>query len=332
MNKEDRVNNFSIHQPAMVTEVLSYLAPEESPDGVFVDATTSTGGHAFEIARRLGKGGTLIGLDIDKSGLEMAQERLSSTPPEIKLFKANYKDLDLALEASGSVKADGILFDLGFSSFQVDQPSRGFSFQNDGPLDMRMDPEGEVTAEDIVNDYSFEELKRIISNYGEENWADGIAREIVNHRKENRIETTQELVGIIEVAIPEGEKGRRNTHPATKTFQALRIVVNDELTNLDRGLETAFNCLKEGGVMVVISYHSLEDRKVKRFFTHKEKECICPPDLPVCRCNKRAEVSILTKGAVSPTKQEIEENPRARSAKLRAARRIVPQPTDPGNS
>lgn len=323
--KDDRgkENNFSIHEPVMVDEVLSYLNPEKSKDGVFVDATTSTGGHALEIARRLGRDGTLVGLDLDEEGLKLARGRLASTPPQINLYQANYKDMNLALEAAGKSNADGILFDLGFSSFQIDEPTRGFSFQTDGPLDMRMDPGGETTAEEIVNEYSFEKLKRIITRYGEENWADGITKKIVERRKEKRITTTGELVEVIEGAIPKGVKARRNSHPATKTFQALRIAVNNELANIDQGLETAFDCLKQSGVMVVISYHSLEDRKVKQFFSRKEKDCICPPDLPVCRCDKEVEAEILSKGAVRPSEQEIEDNPRSRSAKLRAARKIV---------
>ncbi|MBS3786868.1 16S rRNA (cytosine(1402)-N(4))-methyltransferase RsmH [Candidatus Bipolaricaulota bacterium] len=310
----------------MVNEVLNHLEPEKSKSGVFVDATTSTGGHAIEIARRLGPGGTLIGLDLDKSGLKVAKDRLSNTPSQVKLYQANYKDMNLALEAAGRSGADGILFDLGFSSFQIDEPSRGFSFQKDGPLDMRMDLDGEITAEEVVNEYSFDELKQIIARYGEESWADGIAQEIVERRKKERITTTGELVEVIEAAIPEGEKGRRNKHPATRTFQALRIAVNDELANIDKGLETAFDCLDKSGVIVVISYHSLEDRKVKRFFAYKEKKCICPPDLPVCRCDKEAEVDSLTEGAVRPSEKEIEKNPRARSAKLRAARKLINQP------
>jgi 16S rRNA (cytosine1402-N4)-methyltransferase len=307
----------------MVDEVLSYLSPEEKKDGVFIDATTSTGGHAAAIAKRLSPEGTLIGLDLDERGLEVAKKRLSDSPPRVELFKANYGDMNLCLDAAGKSGADGVLFDLGFSSFQIDKPSRGFSFQKDGPLDMRMDPDGEITAEDVVNEYSFEELKRAIGKYGEEGWADGIAREIVRSREEKRITTTGELVEVIERAIPEGEKARRNTHPATKTFQALRITVNDELNNLDRGLETGFDCLNKGGTMVVISYHSLEDRKVKRFFAHKEKDCVCPPDLPVCSCDKRREVEVVTNGAIRPSQEEIEVNPRGRSAKLRAARKLV---------
>ena len=325
MCKDPKSGDVSIHEPVMVDEVLSYLAPEEKKDGVFIDATTSTGGHAAAIAERLGPEGTLIGLDLDERGLDVAKNRLSGSPPSVELFKANYGDMNLCLDAAGKSGADGILFDLGFSSFQIDAPSRGFSFQQDGPLDMRMDPDGDITAEEIVNEHSFEELRRIISSYGEEGWADGIAREIVRSRKEKRITTTGALAEVIETAIPEGEKARRNTHPATKTFQALRIAVNDELNNLDRGLETGFDCLNKGGTMVVIAYHSLEDRKVKQFFAHKEKDCICPPDLPVCRCDKRREIELVTKGAIRPSREEIAENPRGRSAKLRAGRKLVPR-------
>ena len=313
----------SIHEPVMVSEVLNYLAAEATSNGTFLDATTSTGGHALEIARHLGKNGVLIGIDLDERGLEIAKNRLSRTPPEVNLYKANYKDMKAALEASGVSGVNGVLFDLGFSSFQLDEPERGFSFQTDGPLDMRMDPGGEITAEEVVNDYSFAELKRIIIRYGEESWADGIARAILERRGKERITTTGELVKIIERAIPEGEKARRNSHPATRTFQALRIEVNDELNNLDEGLEAAYDCLYKCGVMVVISYHSLEDRKVKRFLNYREKDCICPPDLPVCRCDKESEVEVLTEGAERPSEEEIEKNPRARSARLRAARKIV---------
>jgi len=323
VNNSGNSKDKPIHEPVMVEEVLNYLNPESIKNGVFVDATASTGGHAVEIARRLGSDGTFIGLDLDQNALEVAKDRLSGTPPRINLYRANYKNMDMALEARGESNAVGILFDLGFSSFQIDKPTRGFSFQHDGPLDMRMDQKGGITAEDVVNKYSFEELKRIILTYGEERWADGIARQIVDRRKEERISTTEQLVEVIETAIPEGEKARRKTHPATKTFQALRIAVNDELNNLDQGLETAFNCLQKGGVMVVISYHSLEDRKVKRFFAYKEKKCICPPDLPICRCEKEAEVDILTNGAIRPSEAEIEKNPRARSAKLRAVKKLV---------
>ncbi len=312
-----------IHDPVMVEEVIGYLRPEEKRSGVFCDATTSTGGHAEEIVSRLSSDGVYIGLDLDESALRFAKERLSGYPARVELYRANYSRLDEVLEAVGVAGADGVLFDLGFSTFQIEDPERGFSFQKKGPLDMRMNPEGDLTAEEIVNNYAFEELKQLILRYGEEKWADGIAKEIVKQRKQKRIKTTRDLVRVIESALPEGEKRRRNIHPATKTFQALRIAVNDELNNLKKGLETAFGCLKKGGVLVVISYHSLEDRETKRFLKYKARDCICPPDLPVCRCDKEAEVELLTGGAVRPDESEIGENPRSRSARLRAGKKIT---------
>ena len=312
-----------LHEPVMMEEVLSLLRPEESPTGLFVDGTTSTGGHAGEIAARLAPAGTLVGLDLDRKGLQLARDRLADLPPNVELYRANFRDMDRALEQLDRGKADGILLDLGFSSFQLEDSDRGFSFQKDGPLDMRMDPDAELTAADIVNDYSFTELKRILLEYGEEGWADAIAGTIVSHREEGRIERTGQLVEIIEAAVPDGVKGRSKIHPATRSFQALRIAVNDEMTNLEEGLEVGFDCLKRGGVMVVISYHSLEDRRVKRFFRHKEKDCICPPDLPVCRCDKVKEVSLLTDGAVRPSPEEVKRNYRARSARLRAVERLT---------
>lgn len=312
-----------LHEPVMVGEVLDQLKPGEAGKEVFLDGTTSTGGHALEIARKLGPDDGLIGIDIDESALEVAKGRLEGVRPEVKLYRANYSDMDLVLEEAGFQAVDGILLDLGFSSFQLEDAGRGFSFQSEGPLDMRMDRrEKETTAEDVVNNYSFEELKDIILRYGEEEWADGIARKIVRSREESRVTTTGELVSVIEKALPEGVKGRRKIHPATKTFQALRIEVNHEMKNLEDGLKTAFNCLKKGGTLAVITYHSLEDRRVKQFFNHKEKDCICPPDLPVCRCDKEKEVDVTAK-ALTPTEKEIEENPRSRSAKLRAGRKLT---------
>ncbi|MBS3740153.1 16S rRNA (cytosine(1402)-N(4))-methyltransferase RsmH [Candidatus Bipolaricaulota bacterium] len=309
------------HDPVMVEEVLSYLEPQKKKSGVFVDATTSTGGHAKEVVKHLGSAGTFIGLDLDRFALEAASDRLNGFAPEVKLYQANYKNVDLVLEKTRIEAVDGILFDLGFSSFQLEDSERGFSFQEEGPLDMRMNPEEGITAEEIVNQYSFAELKNIFLRYGEEGWADGVAKEIVKVREKNKITSTGQLVDIIREAIPKGERKRRKTHPATKTFQALRIAVNKELSNLEEGLKTGFNCLKKDGVIVVISYHSLEDRRVKRFFNFKEKDCICPPDFPVCRCDKEKEIQILVKG-VTPGESEIRENPRARSARLRAGKRV----------
>ena len=323
MTHDNREKDPRIHEPVMVNEVLSYLKPGERDGEVIVDGTTSTGGHALEIAKLLRPDATLIGLDLDKSGLEVANERLKGTQPTVKLFQANYRDIALVLNREGIDEVDGVLLDLGFSSFQIEDPERGFSFQKDGPLDMRMNPESDLTAKRIINQYPFDELKNILSRYGEEGWADGIAREIVQKRGQERITTTEQLKQVIESALPEGEKHRRSVHPATKTFQALRIAVNDELKNLEDGLESAFNCLNRGGVIVVISYHSLEDRRVKRFLNYKEKDCTCPPDLPICSCDKVQEVEILTSGAVRPSKAEVERNSRSRSARLRAGRKIA---------
>lgn len=311
-----------LHEPVMVNEVLEQLEPGEAEGEIFLDGTTSTGGHALKIARKLGPDGTLIGIDLDESALGVAKKRLEGVKPEVKLYRANFSDMDLVLEEAGYSSVDGILLDLGFSSYQLENPSRGFSFQSDGPLDMRMNNEAETTAEEVVNNYPFEELKEVILRYGEEKWADGIAREIVRSREESRITTTGDLVSVIERALPSGEKGRRRIHPATKTFQGLRIEVNNELANLEDGLATAFNCLNRGGILTVISYHSLEDRRVKQFFNHREKDCICPPDFPVCRCDKEKEVEVTAKG-LTPTEKEIKENPRSRSAKLRAGRKLT---------
>lgn len=321
MNKSN--SGGPLHEPVMVDEVLGQLKPGKAGEEAFLDGTTSTGGHALEIARKLGPDDRLIGIDLDESALEVAKDRLEGSQPEVKLYRANYSDVDLVLEEASIQAVDGILLDLGFSSFQLEDTGRGFSFQSEGPLDMRMGRrEEETTAEDVVNDYSFEELKGIILRYGEEEWADGIAREIVRNREESRITTTGDLVTVIENALPEGLKGRRRIHPATKTFQALRIEVNNELKNLEDGLKTAFSCLKKGGTLAIITYHSLEDRRVKQFFNHKEKDCICPPDLPVCRCGKEKEVEVTAKG-LTPTEKEIKENPRSRSAKLRAGKKLT---------
>jgi len=319
---DHRGNNYG-HIPVMVDEVLSYLAVEDNRSGVYVDGTTSTGGHSQAIAEELSSEGTLICLDLDRRALELAKDRLKGFAPAVRLYQANFKSIDRVLERLEVKKVDGILLDLGFSSTQVDDGARGFAFRLEGPLDMRMNRDAELTAEKIVNGYSYEELKRIIREYGEERWAPRIAGFIVEKRETNKINTTGQLVEIIEQAIPKKVQFERSIHPATKTFQALRIEVNDELENLETGLKTAYGSLKTGGVMVVLSYHSLEDRRVKQFFRHKEKDCICPPGLPICRCDKVQEMEILTDSPKRPSEEEVSSNPRARSARLRAARKIV---------
>ncbi|MFP3953673.1 MAG: 16S rRNA (cytosine(1402)-N(4))-methyltransferase RsmH [Candidatus Acetothermia bacterium] len=320
MNEENGGSN--LHVPVMVGQVLEYLDVEHKPDGTFLDATTSTGGHSRAVAEEMSGDGELICLDVDRMALRTAKDRLEGTPPRVALYQANFSEIDRVLEIEGGVRLDGILFDLGFSSFQIDDPERGFSFQKEGPLDMRMNQEGELTAAEVVNKYERGELKRIISKYGEKRWAGRIAYKIVEARKRERISTTGDLVTVIREAIPGRVQRASSIHPATKTFQALRIHVNGEMKNLQRGLDKAFDGLKIGGTMVFLSYHSLEDRRVKKFFNYKEKDCICPPELPVCRCDKEQEMEVLTSGAERPSVDEVANNPRARSARLRAGRRL----------
>lgn len=312
-----------LHTPVMVNEVLSYLHVQENPSGIFLDATTSTGGHALAITQEMAPDGRLICLDLDKQALETAKKRLEEAKPEVKLYQANYTDMDSVLELEEVSAVDGLLFDLGFSSFQLENEKRGFSFQRDGPLDMRMNRKQELTAERVVNEYPYGKLKRIIREFGEERWASKIAHNIVSTRDDARITTTKDLVQIIRESIPKKVQGKSRIHPATKTFQALRIHVNGEIDNLETGLKKGFNVLSKGGTMVFLSYHSLEDRRVKKFFNYKKKDCICPPELPVCRCDKVQEMKILTSGAEKPSKREIKANPRSRSARLRAGRKIV---------
>ncbi len=317
------------HRPVLLHEVLAHLAVR--PEGAYVDATVGGGGHAYEIARRLDpdRGGRLIGLDVDPKALAAAAGRLREFLKKgtVELVRASYVDLEKVLKERGIAGVDGVLLDLGLSSLQLADRERGFSFRGDGPLDMRFDPEGPLTAAEILNAYPEEELARILREYGEERYASRIAGEIVRARARKPIETTRELVELVLRAIPQPAQRasfRRGLHPATRTFQALRIAVNRELENVERGLETAFRSLKPGGRLVVISFHSLEDRLVKRFMQAKAQGCVCPPEVPICRCGRRPEAKLL--GKATPTEGEIAENPRARSARLRALERVRPTP------
>jgi 16S rRNA (cytosine1402-N4)-methyltransferase len=246
---------------------------------------------------------------------------LASLEGSAYLYRANFRELEELVANSGVERIDGILFDLGVSSYQFDTPERGFSYRVDAPLDMRMDPERTLTARELVNSASRQELREILDEYGEERWAARIADFIVKRRKQSPLETTGELVKVIKQAIPAGAR-RTGPHPARRTFQALRIAVNNELENLKLGLEAAVNCTDPGARICVISFHSLEDRIVKHRFRFYEKDCICPPDLPVCRCDKQQELEVLTRGPVTAGDEEIERNSRARSAKLRVAERV----------
>ena len=311
------------HIPVLLDECINALDLPDHP--VFVDATLGFAGHSFEAAKQLGRDGLLIGIDQDEVALASAAERLEAIPganrPELALLRGNFGDLDDMLASCEIPGIDAILFDLGVSSVQIDTQSRGFSFKENGPLDMRMDPGKQtLTAEEIVNTYNAADLARIIRAYSDEKWASRIADFIVKAREEAPIEESGQLVDIIKAAIPASAR-RAGGHPAKRTFQALRIEVNSELTVLRRGLDAAVRWLNPGGMLVVISYHSLEDRIVKDTFARFANRCTCPPELPVCACGKQPILDVVTRKPQLPTPEEIERNPRARSAKLRVARK-----------
>ncbi len=307
----------------MLAECLENLNLEEG--SVFVDATLGFAGHSFEAAKRLGRKGTLIGIDQDEVALSSAADKLGSIPedrrPNLELLRGNFGDMDELLLKAEVPGIDAVLFDLGVSSVQIDTPSRGFSFKEDGPLDMRMDPGNQtITAAEIVNNSNTADLARIIRSNSDEKWASRIADFIVAARENAPIETSSQLVDIIKAAIPASAR-RAGGHPAKRTFQALRIEVNSELTVLRRGLDAAVRWLNPGGRIVVISYHSLEDRIVKDTFSSFANRCTCPPDLPMCVCGKQPVLDVVTRKPKLPQPEEVERNPRARSAKLRVAQK-----------
>lgn len=306
------------HIPVMLNEVITYLDLRQG--GTYIDCTLGGGGHTSEIIKKIQPGGRVIGIDQDPNALQAAQNRLAMYKDRITFVHSNFYRLKDIVQENEVGEADGVLFDLGVSSHQLDEGDRGFSYMHDAPLDMRMNPQDKVTAENLVNELEEQELARIIKEYGEERWAKRIARFIVENRQSKRIGTTGELVGIIKKAVPAGAR-REGPHPAKRTFQALRIAVNDELNRFAQTLRDTVDILKPGGRVCVISFHSLEDRITKEVFRDLAKDCICPPELPVCRCNKQKQVDIITSKPVLPGAQEIEDNPRARSAKLRAARK-----------
>ena len=307
-----------IHQPVLMGEVVKLLSPR--PRGVIVDGTIGMGGHTEQLLEAH-ETIEVIGIDRDEEALKIAKERLTPFAGRVRFVHGNYRDCVEVLGTLGVEKIDGFLLDLGLSSLQLDRPERGFSFRTSGPLDMRMDQTRGINAADLVNGASVEELSDVISRYGEERFARRVAGAIVAARAKGAIETTDRLARIVYDAIPRKFHPPR-IHPATRTFQALRIAVNDELDNLEKGLEAGFSVLSAGGVMAVISFHSLEDRMVKGFFRYKALSCVCPPDLPVCMCDKKVEMEVLTKKPILPSDEEISINPRARSAKLRAARKL----------
>jgi 16S rRNA (cytosine1402-N4)-methyltransferase len=310
-----------IHIPVLPQEVLAYLTPQ--PGEVFLDGTLGMGGHSSLIAQALGPEGTIIGIDQDEKALSIAKAKLKDFPGKTLFFLGNFRYLEEYLEQEGISTVDGVLFDLGVSSLQLDTGERGFSYWQDAPLDMRMDQSSGLSAAEFINTAKKREIAEIIRVFGEERWASRIAEFIVEERKKKPIHTTGELVEVIKAAIPAAAR-RTGPHPARKTFQALRIHVNQELEALEEGLKAGIKRLSPGGRMAVISFHSLEDRVVKRVFQEKARACWCPPKLPVCVCGgQNQQVEILTSRPVLPQKTELDRNPRSRSAKLRALRKLV---------
>jgi 16S rRNA (cytosine1402-N4)-methyltransferase len=308
----------AIHVPVLAGELIDLLAPH--PGQTAIDGTVGGGGHARLIAERIGPSGTLIGIDRDPVAEERFAELAADVPCSTRFIRATFAD-GLARLLEEDVRADLVTLDLGMSSLQVDARERGFSYSYDAPLDMRMDPSQELTATEIVNEWDERRLARLLREYGEERYAGRIARAIVRRRGETTIETTQELVDVIKSAVPAPARFAGG-HPAKRSFQAIRIAVNDELEQLDRALPLAWAALREGGRIGVICFHSLEDRRVKRFLADRARGCICPPDLPVCVCGREPEAEPLTRRAVVPTPGEVASNPRSRSARLRASRKL----------
>ncbi|MBE6680979.1 MAG: 16S rRNA (cytosine(1402)-N(4))-methyltransferase RsmH [Ruminococcaceae bacterium] len=307
------------HYSVLLNETVDSL--NIKPDGVYVDCTLGGAGHSNLIASRLSEKGRLIGIDRDEYALGKAKERLAKYGDRIMLVHTNFVDGAEVLKSHGIDRIDGVVADLGVSSFQLDDATRGFSYMQDAPLDMRMDRSEEMTAYDVVNTYSERELAKIIDMYGEERYASSIARKIVKYREEKLIETTLELSEIIKSGIPAKNK-QDGPHPAKRTFQAIRIEVNGELNIISDTINNFFPMLSPGGRMAIITFHSLEDRIVKHTFLEKTVGCTCPPDFPVCVCGKKAEGRVITKKPILPSQQELDENPRSRSAKLRVLEKI----------
>ena len=306
------------HKPVLLDECIEALAIR--PEGVYLDGTLGRAGHSREIARRLTTG-RLICVDRDQAALDAAEERLAPWRERVTLVHSNFCALDAILDGLGLDGVDGMLFDLGVSSPQLDDASRGFSYRTDAPLDMRMDQTDTLTARAVVNEWPQEELRRILWQYGEERYAPAVAGAIVRARDKRPIETTLELVEVVMGAMPPAAL-REKQHPAKRTFQAIRIAVNDELGAVRQGMEAAIDHLKPGGRLAVITFHSLEDRIVKNVFQDAAKGCTCPPSFPVCVCGRKPKIRILTKKPIIATREEVEENPRSRSAKLRVAERV----------
>jgi 16S rRNA (cytosine1402-N4)-methyltransferase len=306
------------HKSVLLNETISNLKIREG--GVYVDGTLGGGGHALEILKASGTTGTLVGIDQDGDAIEAAGKRLAPFGERARIVRGNYADMPAILHDLGIETVDGIVLDLGVSSYQLDEADRGFSYMADAPLDMRMDQRGAVTAADIVNGYSKQELIRVLRDYGEEKFAGKIAANIVEIRQAHPVSTTGELVEIIRASIP--MKAQQGGHPAKKTFQALRIELNGELTVLKDSIDAMADLLNDGGRLAIITFHSLEDRIVKEAFRRLENPCTCPPDFPVCVCGKKPKGKIITRKPIAPTTEEQSLNRRSKSAKLRVFERV----------
>ena len=308
-----------LHRPVLLDECIQAL--NIRPDGTYLDGTLGRGGHSEEIAKRLSEGGRLVCIDRDRQALDEAGRRLAPWSERITFLHGNFADLAALMEQAGIGAVDGMLFDLGVSSPQLDDPERGFSYMHDAPLDMRMDQDDALTAWTVVNRWPREELRRILAQYGEERYAGPIAAAIDRARQTAPVETTGQLVEIIRGALPASAL-REKQHPAKRSFQGIRIAVNDELTAVSRMLQDAVPRLRPGGRLAVISFHSLEDRIVKSELAAAARGCTCPPEFPVCVCGKKPQIKLITRKPILPGTEELAVNPRARSAKLRVAEKI----------
>lgn len=302
------------HKSVLLNETIDGL--NIKPDGIYVDGTLGGGGHAYEVCRRLGEKGSIIGIDQDAAAIEAASARLKDFGEKVTIVRSNYCDMKSKLHELGIDKVDGIVLDLGVSSYQLDTAERGFSYREDAPLDMRMDTRQKMTARDIVNDYTEADLYRVIRDYGEDKFAKNIAKHIVQARAVKPVETTAELSEIIRASIPMKFQ-KKSGHPAKRTFQAIRIELNRELDVLRDSLDDMIDLLNPGGRLCIITFHSLEDRIVKSAFRKNENPCTCIPDFPVCVCGKKSKGSIITKKPILPSEEELEYNSRSKSAKLR---------------
>ncbi len=292
------------------------------PDGTYVDGTLGGGGHSEEILKRLTAGGRLIGIDQDEAAIRAAGERLAPYKDQVTIVRSNYQEMPMVLQDLGIGKVDGIVLDLGVSSYQLDTASRGFSYREDAPLDMRMDQRQDKTARDIVNGYSEAELFRVIRDFGEDRFAKNIARHIAMAREKKPIETTEELNAVIRAAIPARVRATGG-HPSKRTFQAIRIELNRELAVLQDSLDAMIDLLDDHGRLAIITFHSLEDRIVKTGFNKNERPCTCPPSFPVCVCGKKSKGYVITRKPILPSEEELMRNTRAKSAKLRVFERII---------